>query len=201
MRYLFGFLGAFALNLMLSLGCGEGGEGGDPFPGNCGNQGQGGGAAEVLPGLYRAGWDDESATYDACVYVNENCTELEASTECNIGEDDSQAHFLEIQWTDGRNENGEECAAGVGVTTDLVTIVPINADIDPPGARFGFQIEFSDAEGGDWEIFGAWSYTNLHVSARRITGDVVCRPQIDYPNSICPLTYSSDMCLAPESWL
>ena len=50
MRYVLGFLCVFALGLM---GCGEtsgaggsgGNGGGDPFPGNCGYQGQGGGAA------------------------------------------------------------------------------------------------------------------------------------------------------------
>ena len=147
--------------------------------------------------MYRAVWDDDSSTYQACVYVNENCTELKASTECNIGEDDSQAHFLEIQWTDGRNENGEECAASIGVTTDLVGAIPIEARTGQ-GASFSFYVEFSDDDGAAWEIFGDWSYHNLHVSARRITGDVVCRPQIDYPNSICPIAHSSAMCLAPE---
>ena len=193
MRFLIGFMLVLALGV---LGCGE--TAGDPYPGNCGNQGAGGGAALLHPGLYRAVWDDDSANYQACVYVNEDCTELKASTECNIGGDDSQAHFLEIQWTDGRNENGEECAAGVGVTTDLVTTIPIDARIDPPSARFSFQIEFSGAEGGDWEIFGDWSYDNLIVTARRTTGDVVCRPHVDYPTSICPLAYSSDLCLEPE---
>ena len=182
MRYVFGFLGAFALNLMLSLGCGEGG---DPFPGNCGNQGQGGGAAEVLPGLYRAGWDDESATYDACVYVNEDCTELEASTECNIGEDDSQAYFLELEWTDGRDELGGVCTARVSVTPDLVTKVPIDRGCHEYSCT-GFRIEFSDAEGADWLIGGSWDYDILHVYAERTTGDVVCRSHADYPpDSIC----------------
>ena len=202
MRYLVGLVCVLALGALCDVGCGEttgadgnGGTGGD---GNCGDQGQGGGTAWIYPGLYRAEWDDDSANYQACVYVNEDCTELKASTECNIGGDDSQAHFLEIQWTDGRNENGEECAAGVGVTTDLVTTIPIVARIDPPSARFSFQIEFSGAEGGDWEIGGHWEYDNLNVSARRTTGDVVCRPHVDYPTSICPLTYSSDLCLKPE---
>jgi hypothetical protein len=129
MREGFRFGSALPQGLALMVGCSEGGGegatggtvgtggvGGDRFPGNCGYQGQGGGAAEVWPGSCRAGWDDESATYDACVYVNEDCTELEASTECNIGEGDSQAYFPELEWTDGRDQSRGVCAARVSVT-------------------------------------------------------------------------------------
>ena len=135
MRVLIGLVLALALAL---TGCSEtsgtggtggdggaGGTGGDPYPGNCGYQGQGGGGSWVYSGLYRAAWADESATYRACVYVNEDCTELEASTECNIGEDASEPHFLEVEWTDGRTESGEQCAAAVSVTPDLVPTIPI----------------------------------------------------------------------------
>jgi len=177
---------------------GDGGAGGDPFPGNCGYQGQGGGSAWIYPGLYRALWDDDSATYQACVYVNEDCTELKPSTECNIGEDDSQDHFLEIEWTVGRNENGEECAADVGVTTDLAARIPINAWISGPSASFSFYINFSDDDGSAWEIRGTWSYDNLILTPRRTTDDVVCRPHVDYPNSIwCSFADSWDLCLDP----
>jgi hypothetical protein len=170
-------------------GHGGGGAGGDPFPGNCGAQGVGGGAATPERGLYGTFWPDVVLPYRACAYVNEDCTELEASAKCNIGEDDSRAHFLEIDWTDGRTDTDEECAASVSVTTDLVNEIPIDEERD------SFRIEFSDADGAAWEISGGWSYDNLFVSARRITGDVVCRPHIDYPNSICPLAGSSQMCL------
>jgi hypothetical protein len=199
MRYIFPLSVAFALTFALMAGCtedggeggsggmaGTGGVGGDPFPGNCGYQGQGGGAPWIWPGLYRAGWADESATYDACVYVNEDCTELEASTECNIGEDDSQAYFLELEWTDGRTQTDDKCAAAVGLTTDLVAKVPIDAFVSPPSTGFSFQIEFSDAEGGDWYIGGSWSYEFLHVYAEQTTGDVVCRSHANYPpDSVC----------------
>jgi len=191
MRYLVGFVCVLALGVM---GCSEtagtggsggtAGVGGDPLPGNCGYQGQGGGSSWIYSGLYWATWDDESATYRACVYVNEDCTELEASTECDIGEDDSQAHFLEVEWTDGRDEMGDACAAGVGVTTDLVTKIPIDASVHPPGASFWFLIEFSDAEGGDWVIQGGWSYEQLILAPVRTTEDGVCRPHVDYPSSI-----------------
>ena len=120
MRYLVGLALVVALGLM---GCsatsgtggaagvggggvggdgGAAGVGGDPFPGNCGAQGQGGGGRYVHPGLYVAFWPEVVLPYQGCVYVSEDCTELEASTKCNIGEDDSQAPFLEVEWTDGR---------------------------------------------------------------------------------------------------
>ena len=191
MRWLVNLFFVLALGLM---GCSEesgtGGTGGDPFPGNCGGQGVGGGAATPEPGLYGTFWPDVVLPHRACVYVNEDCTALEASTKCNIGEDESQAHFLEIEWTDGRTDMGDECAASVSVTTDLVNEIPIDEERD------SFRIEFSDADGAAWEISGSWSYDNLHVGARRITGDVVCRlPHFDYPNSICPLAVSPAMCL------
>jgi hypothetical protein len=179
---------------------GTGGVGGDPFPGNCFNQGLGGGAPELLPGLYRAEWDDESATYDACVYVNEDCTELEASTECNIGEDDSQAHFLELEWTDGRDELGGVCTARVSVTPDLVTKVPIDRGCYEYYCT-GFRIEFSDAEGADWLISGGWYYDILRVYAERATGDVVCRSHAGYPeDSYCLFAGGTEerLCLLNE---
>jgi hypothetical protein len=205
MRYLVGLMCVLALGVM---GCsetagtggsggsagsggmgGSAGTGGDPFPGNCGAQGVGGGARTPEPGLYGTFWPDVVLPHRACAYVNEDCTALEASTKCNIGEDESQAHFLEIDWTDGRTDTDEECAASVSVTTDLVNEIPIDEERD------SFRIEFSDADGAAWEISGEWSYDNLFVWARRITGDVVCRPHFDYPNSICPLATPSQMCL------
>jgi len=209
MRYFVGFVVVLALGVVPLADCvdsegtggsggtaGTGGVGGDPFPGNCGYQGQGGGAAWVLPGLYRAGWDDESATYDACVYVNEDCTELEASTECNIGEDDSQAHFLELEWTDGRDQLGGVCSARVSVTPDLVTKVPIDRGCDEYNCT-GFRIEFSDAEGADWLIGGGWGrYDILDVYAERTTGDVVCRSHANYPpDSVCLFAGGSEQTL------
>jgi hypothetical protein len=177
MRYLFGFICVLALGVM---GCGS-----EAGQGNCGDQGQGGGSAWIYPGLYRAAWDDDLATYQACVYVNEDCTELKASTECNIGEDSSQAHFLEVGWTDGRTETDDACAAAVGVTTDLVTRIPIHAQYSS-GASFWFGTEFSDTEGADWLIGGWWDYHILFLAAERTTGDVVCRSRADYPpDSIC----------------
>ncbi|KPK12411.1 MAG: hypothetical protein AMJ62_15825 [Myxococcales bacterium SG8_38] len=186
MRYAFGFLLAFALGLTLMAGCsdengeggsGGGGTGGDPFPGNCGAQGVGGGAATPESGLYGTFWPDVVLPYRACVYVNEDCTALEASTKCNIGEDDSQAHFLEVEWTNGRTDMGDECAARVGVTTELVDEIPINEERDE------FHIEFSDEEGAAWVIGGFWSYSLLFMGAQRTADDGVCRTQHDYPPS------------------
>jgi len=187
MRYLVGFVFVLALGV---TACGTAGVGGDPFPGNCGGQGVGGGAATPELGLYVALLPDVVLPYRACVYVNEDCTALEASTKCNIGEDESQAHFLEVEWTDGRTDMGDECAARVGVTTELVDEIPINEERD------GFHIEFSDEEGAAWEIGGYWSYDQLILRAVRTTEDGVCRPHVDYPSSICPLDNSPwNLCL------
>ena len=184
--------------LVLALGLGVMGCSGDAGQGNCGFQGQGGGSARIHPGLYQAVWADDSATYRACVYVNEDCTGLEVSTECNIGEDSSQAHFLEVEWTDGRTDTGDECNAAVGVTRDLVTNVPINARISPPSVSFSFRTEFSDTEGADWLIGGFWDYEILFLHAKRITDDVVCRSHADYPpDSHCLFAAGSEeyLCL------
>jgi hypothetical protein len=194
MRYLVGFVFVLALGVM---GCGE--TTGDQYPGNCGNQGAGGGSAWLHPGLYRAGWDDDSATYRACVYVNEDCTGLKASTECNIGEDSSQAHFLEVEWTDGRTETGDECAAAVSVTPDLVPGIPITGCGE--WMCTSFVIEFSDGEGADWLIGGSWNYDNLFVHAQRTTGDVVCRSHVAYPPNYLECLFGGsevELCLTNE---
>jgi hypothetical protein len=193
MRYLVGFLCALALGVMgCSETAGTGGSGG--FEGNCGGQGVGGGAATPEPGLYGTFWPDVVLPYRACVYVNEDCTALEASTKCNIGENESQAHFLEVEWTDGRTDMGDECAARVGVTTELVDEIPINEERD------GFHIEFSDEEGAAWVIWGFWSYSDLFVGARRTDDDGVCHTHDDYPPNfdycpLCPLRGLGDLCL------
>jgi hypothetical protein len=191
MRYLVGFVFVLALGV---TACGTAGVGGDPFSGNCGGQGQGGGGNYVHPGLYVALLPDVVLPYRACVYVNEDCTALEASTKCNIGEDESQAHFLEVEWTDGRTDMGDECAARVGVTPDLVTQIPLTGCGEYNCSSF--SIEFSDDEGAAWEIGGYWSYDQLILRAVRTTEDGVCRPHVDYPSSICPLDNSPwNLCL------
>jgi hypothetical protein len=168
---------------------GTAGVGGDPFPGNCGGQGLGGGAPIPEGGLYGTFWPDVVLPYRACAYVNEDCTELEASAKCNIGEDDSRAHFLEVEWTDGRTDTGDECAASVSVTTDLVNEIPIEEERD------SFRIEFSDDEGAAWEISGYWSYEQLILAAARTTEDGVCRPHVDYLDPIWCIADSWDLCL------
>ena len=187
MRFFIGLVLALALGVM---GCSE-------APGNCGYQGQGGGAAWIYPGLYRASWDGASANYRACVFVNEDCTALQPSTECDIGDEDSGAHFLAVEWTDGRNENNDECAASVSVTTDLVGAIPIEARTGI-GASFSFYVEFSDDDGAAWEIFGDWSYDHLRVSPRRVVDDLVCRPHVDYPSSVWCIADAWDLCLERE---
>ena len=56
-RYLFGFLGVFALSLMLSLGCGEGGgEGGSGGTAGSGGTGGAGGAETAMLTIYTGDW-------------------------------------------------------------------------------------------------------------------------------------------------
>jgi hypothetical protein len=193
MRYLFGFICVLALSVM---GCSETSGTGDPFPGNCGAQGQGGGGRYVHPGLYVAYLPDVVLPYQGCVYVNEDCTELEASTKCNIGEDDSQAHFLEVEWTNGRTDTGDDCAARVGVTPDLVTQIPLTGCGEYNCSSF--SIEFSDDEGADWEIGGQWSYGDLLVYPSRTTVDGVCRPHFEFDYGVVdnPVT----MAFRTASW-
>jgi hypothetical protein len=165
MRYLFGFICVLALGV---AGCGgdTGGSGG--FTGNCrrpdANGGGSGSGPLIVPGLWQTR-DPEVA--NACYYVNADCTALIASTKCNVGKDESEAHFLEIEWTAGRDEMGEECGAGIGVTTDLVSEVPINGS--------SFTIELTDAEAGEWRINGSFN-DNQPLWARRTTGDTYCEP-------------------------
>jgi hypothetical protein len=168
---------------MLSVGCSEGGGeggnggtagtggvGGDPFPGNCGPHGFGGCSSFLAPGLYENPPESQTGSPDeACFYLNSDCTELVATEECDIGDDDADAHFLEILWTDGTNEQGEVCTAGIAVTPDLVPEVPVDGS--------GFFIQLTDAEGAEWHIdghFGAaadWGF----VWASRSIGDSYCR--------------------------
>jgi hypothetical protein len=176
MRYLVGFVFVLALGVME---CGEtactggsgdfaGTGGSDGFAGNCrrpdANGGASGSGPLIAPGLWQT---DDSEVANACYYVNADCTALIASTECNVGKDASEAHFLEIEWTAGRDEMGEECGAGIGVTTDLVSEVPINGS--------SFTIEFTDAEAGEWRIAGSFYYDGA-LTARRTTGDTYCEP-------------------------
>jgi hypothetical protein len=112
--------------------------------------------------------------------------------------DSSQAHFLEVEWTDGRTETGDECEAAVELTPDLVTKIPINARISPPSVSFSFGTEFSDTEGADWLVGGFWDYDILFLHAERTTGDVVCRSHADYPpDSRCLFAAGSEryLCL------
>lgn len=180
-----------------SGGDGGGGTGGsDPYPGNCGHQGQGGGSTWVFSGLYREAWDGDSGTYRACVFVNEDCTELQASTDCNIGEDTSQAHFLEVEWSDGRTEDGDVCAAAVGVTPEVLPSIPLTGCSEVNCTSF--RVEFSDAEGADWLIRGNWSYDILLMTAERTVDDIVCRSHFFYPpDSECLWVFGSEteLCL------
>ena len=196
MRYVVGFVFVLALGV---TACGTAGVGGDPFPGNCGGQGQGGGGNYVHPGLHVAFLPGVALPYRACVYVNEDCTELEASTECNIGQDDSQAHFLEVEWTDGRADMGGECAAAVGVTTDLVPRIPIAGSCSQTACNWGFGIEFSDDHSAAWYVSGFWSYDYLYMTAQRTTDDGVCRPYFEHDYGV--VNDPERMPLVPASWL
>jgi len=157
MRCLFGF--AFALLLPLLIGCGSD---------NCGWHGAGDEAWFIGPGLWQGHYDGayEGGGF-ACFYVNADCTALTASTRCDVGRPSTEAHLLEVYWTSGRNELGERCGAGVGVTPDLVSEVPIHGP--------SFTIELTDAEGGDWSIHGDFKLTcRGNVEARRTTESGYC---------------------------
>jgi hypothetical protein len=176
-----GFAGVVLLLFVGALGCSEttasGGAGGDGgsagsggWIGNCGPHGFGGGAAFLAPGLWRnnPGGQEE----DVCFYVNEDCTRLVPSTECDIGEDDEAAHLLEIQWANGLNESGEQCAARLAVTEDLATEAPIRTT--------SFRFNVTDAEGAEWVVNGGFASGEAHVHARRSEGGGYCEVA-DYP--------------------
>jgi hypothetical protein len=173
MRSLVGFVLMLALGV---VGCSEtadtGGAGGDGgSTGNCGWLGFGGGASFLAPGLYENPPDTQTGSQsEACFYVNSDCTALAASEECDIGADDAEAQFLEIEWTDGTNEQGEACAARIGVTPDLVPRVPVHGN--------GFAIMFTDTEGAEWSISGTFgSFADWgFVHARRTIGESYCEP-------------------------
>lgn len=210
MRYPFGLLCVLALGVMPLVGCSEtagtagrggsagaGGSGGDggsagnglsPCYAQSGAGGFGGGAGPVEPGLWLGGFPDSNVDgnefdsgYAICFYVNDDCTALMATTECDIDRDDDEAHFLEIQWKDdaGINQTGGECSAGVGVTPDMVTEVPLNE-------FHRFTIEFTDDDGGKWSITGDLGYGSVGTAvgtARRTSGSMYCEidPEFDLP--------------------
>ena len=158
MQYLVGIL--FALLLPLMIGCGSD---------NCGWHGSGGEAGFIGPGLWAGHFDAPDAGGGfACFYVNAACTALTASTDCNVGQPSTEAHLLDVYWTAGRNELGERCGAGVGVTPDLVSEVPIRG--------LSFTIELTDAQGGDWRINGDFASSFCDVEARRTTESGYCEP-------------------------
>ena len=66
MRCPVGFICALALCV---VGCS--GMDGDPYPGNRGTQGQGGGGSCVHPGLYVPSWPDVVLPYRGRVYVDD----------------------------------------------------------------------------------------------------------------------------------
>jgi hypothetical protein len=89
--------------------------------------------------------------------------------------------LLEIEWTAGKNEQGERCVAGVGVTPDLVSEVPIRGS--------SFTIELSDTEGGDWTINGNFRSAVCDVEARRTVNGGYCEP--NDPIAIRPISAHS----------
>ena len=165
MRWLLGFVFLMlALGTLRAMGCGAA----EPeVVGNCGWDGTGGGAAFLAPGLWVGHVDDvEEGGARACFYVDGDCTSLAASADCNIGPNAPRAHLAEIDWTNGRNELDERCAAAIGVTPDLVDVVPIR--------DASFTIELTDAEGGDWWIHGNFTEGFAEVEARRTTDSGYC---------------------------
>ena len=155
MRFFVGLVLVLALGVM---GCSE-------ASGACGWQGSGGGAHLFAPGLWRTEPTDDTGAL-GCVYVNEDCTALVESAECDVREDETDAHVLELEWIAGENEMGETCAAGISVSADdLVAEAPISET---------FFMRLTDADGGEWEIEGIFISGGLGLEATRTMGDGSC---------------------------
>jgi hypothetical protein len=174
MRYLVGFVFVLALGVM---GCSEttgtGGSGGDgyvcrPATGDPGTD-DGGYYSPELPGVYSGGPEaiGEQRRVGVRFETSSDCTALVPSTECAIDSGNTEPAFFEIEF-EGLDERGEMCSAGITVTTEMVTEVPIQ------DARFA--IELTDDDGAAWLINGDWYRAPYGVvgSVRRTDGDTYC---------------------------
>lgn len=187
MRYLAGLVCALALGVMrCSETSGTGGSGGTSGTGGdggtggyvCtpgyGEPGAGGGGYEPpqLPGVYsQNALTGEQFRIAVRFETSSDCTTLVPSTECAIDSANTEPVVFEIEF-EGLDEQGKECSAGIAVTPEMVTEVPIQ-DAGRYGARF--TIELTGDDGAEWLVDGEFSAPfGVEGSARRTDGDRYC---------------------------
>jgi len=187
MRWLVGFVVVLALGV---VGCGEtaggvGGSGGDGYvcrPAT-GEPGTGGGGyyPPEPPGVYSGEGRYREGGFAIRFETSSDCTALVPSAECAIDSDNTELVLFEIEF-EGLDERGEMCSAGIAVTTEMVTEVPIQ-DAGTFNARFG--IELTDDDGAAWLINGVWGAPGgVEGSVRRTDGDTYCEG-VWFPFSGC----------------
>jgi hypothetical protein len=179
MRYLFGFMCVLALGLM---GCsettgtgGSGGTGGYVCRPATGEPGSGGGGyyPPESPGVYSDEIEamGEQGRVAVRFETSTDCTALVPSTECTIDSDNTEPVFFEIEF-EGLDEQGESCSAGIAVTAEMVTEVPIQ-DAGTLNARF--TIDITDDVGAKWFVDGEWAAPyGVEGQVRRTEGDTYC---------------------------
>lgn len=176
-------LGFSCMLVLGAMGCSEtsgtgGGGGAAGFDtGSCW-RGAAGGAGELQPGLHES-YDDEGYPVEdpneACFYVNEDCTGLAPSEECDVGGDGREPQFMGVDWINGvitmapdPEAIGAGCAPGaLAVTREMVADVPI-------GER-GFTFEWTDTDGATWRLHGDYGTSQAYMTAsRRDLDGTVC---------------------------
>lgn len=183
MRYLVGFICLLALGVM---GCsettGDGGSGGTSGTGGSdgyvcrpatGEPGTGGGGyyPPEPPGVYSGEGESREGRFAIRFETSSDCTALVASAECAIDSDNTEPVFFEIEF-EGLNERGEKCSAGIAVTADMVTEVPIQ-DAGTHNARF--TIDITDDVGAKWLVDAEWGAPfGVEGPVRRTEGDMYC---------------------------
>jgi hypothetical protein len=90
------------------------------------------------------------------------------SDNCGWHGSGGEAGFIEPGLWAGHFDGADAGGAGVGVTPDLVSEVPIRG--------LSFTIELTDAQGGDWRIHGSFASSFCDVEARRTTQSGYCEP-------------------------
>jgi hypothetical protein len=125
-----------ALAVVPLVGCsetaGDGGAGGDGGGGMGGDGGVGGGSA-ITPGLWLGG-DPASNTdgeefdtgWAICLSVNETGSGLKPDSDCDIdGQEPDAVYFAEVSWKEDAGDEGKDCGANFGASTETLTEVPI----------------------------------------------------------------------------
>ena len=178
MRYIVGLIFVLALGVMgCSETAGTGGSGGTSGTGGSdgyvcrpaqGVPGTGGGGyyPPEPPGVYSGEGEWREYRFAIRFETSSDCTALVASAECAIDSDNTEPVFFEIEF-EGLDERGEKCSAGIAVTADMVTEVPIQ------GA--GFTIDTTDDVGAKWLVDAALGAVfGFMGSVRRTEGDIYC---------------------------